>query len=206
MAEKVTKYFDHIWYSVMGAISFLASQHCLPSAKWLQCVLTYMLHERICNRSTYCMLSTSFNYIYKQRNLGFCIRIDHWLFQDDCQIAVSTDVGFTVHTDSGFAENKYRLNLVLLWICYLLLNWSFGETCNRKTVLFLSGVLKGKAETFTQCLQSMSANKTLWQIILNTVSPGRFIRQVELLRIWWIMERSTNVEGKILTFFNKYLI
>ena len=42
----------------------------------------------------------------------FPTRPDHRLFQDGCQIAVSTDVGLTVDTDSGIADNKYCFNLV----------------------------------------------------------------------------------------------
>ena len=62
------------------------------------------------------MLRKSFNYINEQRNLRLCTRLYHWLFQDGYQIAVSTDVGFTVHTHSGSADNNYCSNLVLLWI------------------------------------------------------------------------------------------
>ena len=42
-----------------------------------------------------------------KRNLGFPIRLDLWLFQEGCQIAVSTDVGLAIHTDLGFADNNY---------------------------------------------------------------------------------------------------
>ena len=71
--------------------------------------------------STHCMLSKTFNHIYEQRNLGFTAGLDHWLFYAGCQIAVSTDAGLTVYTDSGFANNSSCSNLVLLWIfkfCY----------------------------------------------------------------------------------------
>ena len=75
-----------------------------------------MTFESTSIRPTYCMLSTSLNYIYEQRNLIFPTRLDHWLFKDGCQIVVSTDAGLTVCTDSGFADNKHCLKLVLLWM------------------------------------------------------------------------------------------
>ena len=51
------------------------------------------------------MLNTSFNYKYEQRNLRFpCYsKMVGW------QTEVNTDTGTTVHTDYGFAENKYFL-------------------------------------------------------------------------------------------------
>ena len=55
------------------------------------------------------MLSTSFNYIYEQRNSRFPTKIDYWLFKDGCQMAGSSHVGLTLHTDSGFADNIYCL-------------------------------------------------------------------------------------------------
>ena len=61
------------------------------------------------------MLSRSINYICEDRNLRFDTRLAHWLFQDGCPIAVSTDAALTVrtvHTDSGFADNQNCLNLV----------------------------------------------------------------------------------------------
>ena len=67
------------------------------------------------------MLSTSFNYIYEQRSSRFSTRLNHWLFPDGSQIAVRTDTGLRVHTDSGFADNIYCFILVLLCIfkfCY----------------------------------------------------------------------------------------
>ena len=59
------------------------------------------------------MLSTRFNYIYEQRNLRFPSILDQWRFQNGHQIAVSTD--------AEFADNKYCLNLVVLWIFKFLL-------------------------------------------------------------------------------------
>ena len=64
----------------------------------------------------YCMLNTIFNYIYEQRNLRFPTRHDHWLFQVGYHIEVSADARLTVHTDSGYTDNKYCFNIVLSWI------------------------------------------------------------------------------------------
>ena len=131
-AEKWQNFFYHIWYSLMVSISFSTTQICLPTAKWL----LHALHESTCNKSIYFMLSTCFNFIYEQK-IRFPTWLDHWLVQDGCQIAISTDAGLTVHTDSGFADIKCCLNLVLLWIYNdLLWYWSFWKTCNWKAVLF----------------------------------------------------------------------
>ena len=62
------------------------------------------------------MLSTSFKYIYEQKKNRFPTRLDHWLFQDCCLNTVSTDAGYTIHADLGFADNKYCLNVVLFGI------------------------------------------------------------------------------------------
>ena len=45
----------------------------------------------------------------KKEILRVTTRLEHWLFQDTCQITVNTDAGLTVHTDSGFADKKILL-------------------------------------------------------------------------------------------------
>ena len=64
-----------------------------------------------------------------EKNLRFPTRPDHWLFQDGCQIAVSTDVGLTVHNYLEFAENKYCFNLVSFWIFLFMLACPYMSSC-----------------------------------------------------------------------------
>ena len=138
LMQRVNKNFDHLWYSMMATISLSTSPH-----KFVCPVLSGyckfwfdLLHASTCNRSTCCMLSTCFSYTYEQRNLRFLTRLDHWLFQDSCQIAESADVGLTVHSASGLADNKYCFNLVLLGIFnFLFLYWSLRYTSNQKAVM-----------------------------------------------------------------------
>ena len=78
------------------------------------------------------MLRKSFNYIYQQRNLRFSTRLDYWLFQDGCQIAVNTDAGLTEHTDSGFADNKYCFKSVFI-MDFLTLFYCTDPSCRHAT-------------------------------------------------------------------------
>ena len=103
-----------LWCSMMVAIFFfLLTPLCLPAPNWLLHVLTCPVTWKCLNRPTYCIWSTLFNCIYAQRNLRFPSRLDHWLFQDWCQIAVSIDAGFTVNSASGFRNNKHCFILAL---------------------------------------------------------------------------------------------
>ena len=54
-----------------------------------------LLHKSTSNRSSYNMLSTSVIDIYEQRSFKIPIKLDHWLFQNGCQIAASTVAGLT---------------------------------------------------------------------------------------------------------------
>ena len=117
-SRKMTKQLDHIWYSMMAAIFLHITTLPAHSLVVTACfdLPSYMEHGRTINRSANSTLSTSFNYIYEQRNLRFPTSLPYWLFQDGCQIAVSIDAELIVHTDSGLAYDKYCCNLVLLCI------------------------------------------------------------------------------------------
>ena len=114
--RKVIKIFDYIWYSMMAAIFSALHKFVWPLLNGDYMFWLGLLLKSTCNRSTCFVLSTSFICTYEQRNLKFPTRYDHWLFQDGCQIVGNNNAGFTVHIDSGFADNKYFFNPVLLWM------------------------------------------------------------------------------------------
>ena len=154
--RKLIKNFDHTWYSMMAAITFST----LSTAKCYCIFWLALLHESTSNRSTHCILSTSLNYHYEQRNLRFITILDHWLFQVGCQIVVSTDAGLTVSTESAFSDNKYCFNLVLLWILkYLVIvltPWIHMQ---------LEGFLVIKFKQYVQAWQSIAFLKSLCLVI-----------------------------------------
>ena len=52
-----------------------------------------------------CLGTRLHNYICEQINVRFLTSLDHWLFQDGCQIRESTEAGLTVHAGSWFSKN-----------------------------------------------------------------------------------------------------